>query len=458
MDTRQWAEETFGAAQLGDARRTRRLVEVAAKLGERPSGQLKQALPEWAELKAAYRLFDTEQVTHRAVTQAHFEQVRQACQQPGEYLLIADGSELDFTEHWATTGVGRIGDDGGRGFLMHSTLAFQIEDWQGDGDPLLRLLGLFDQQVWTRRDGPRKGRESKRERLGRPRESERWGEVFASSGGPAQGAHWTYVADREADIYELLALRRPQGCDFIIRASQPRKLATQSGTVLEAAASAGRLGFYDLAVRTRADQPARTAHVEVRARPVTLAPPWRPGRRRLQPLTVWVVQAREVRVPPGCKPIEWVLLTSYACETLEAALRVLRLYGCRWQIEEYHKSLKTGCKVEESQLGAAERLLGLLGVLALVAVRLLGVKYLGRGARAAPLAPDLQAAEILPVLEACVGRPEGGWDNRTLIRAIARLGGFLGRKGDGEPGWLSIWRGWSRLMDLVRGYQLAVGG
>lgn len=456
MDTGQWAEETFGQADLGDQRRTRRLVKLAAALGEHPSGVLTQALPQWAELKAAYRLLAADPLTHAAVLQPHTAQVRQALDQPGHYLVIEDGSELDFSAHPATAGLGRIGDDGGRGFLLHSALAYRIEGWDPDYTPRLGLLGLLGQQLWARQDQPKKGRESKAQRLARPRESDHWGQVLAESGGPGPGAHWTYVADRESDVYELLALRLPPGCDFVVRAGQDRALEG-GGHLFAAAAAAPLLGQYELVVRQRPDRPARRARLAVRACPVRLRPPWRPpGQAALAPLEVWVVQAREVDAPPGVEPIAWVLLSSYACATLEEARPVLRLYGCRWQVEEYHKALKTGTRVEQSQLSTGERLQGLVGVLALVAVRLLGVKYLGRGASAAPLAPDLGASEVVAVLEARLGRPAGGWDNHTLIGALAHLGGFLGRKGDGEPGWLTIWRGWSRLMDMVLGYQLAL--
>jgi hypothetical protein len=460
MTTKQWAEKTFGEAKLGDERRTRRLVEVATTLGEHPSGLLNEAMPNWSQLKAAYRLLACDQVTYQAITQPHFDQVRQACRQAGHYLLLEDNSELDFSEHWATSGLGRIGNDQGRGFLIHSTLAYQVEaEGRAPEAPLgLRLLGLLDQQVWRREEPARKGKERKAERLARPRESEHWAAALAGAGPLPYKVRWTYIADRESDIYEVFARRLPEGCDFIIRCGQPRKLATQAGSVLEAVAAASRLGYYDLEVRTRPDQPARLAHLEVRARPVTLAPPWRPGRDKLEPTQLWVVQVREVRVAPGCTPLCWVLLSSHPCRTLEEALWVVRLYGCRWQIEEYHKALKSGTKVEQSQLSQGRRLMGLLGILALVAVRLLGVKYLAQGASAAPLAEDLRASEILAILESRVGKPQNGWDNRELIRAVAKLGGFLGRKGDGEPGWQTIWRGWSRLMDMALGYELATSG
>jgi hypothetical protein len=121
LDTpQQWAQLEFSNAELGDARRTRRLVEVAAALTQTPSGTLPQALPGWAELKAAYRLFSNSEVTYQAIITPHLERTRQSCTEPGEYLWVEDTTLLDYTSHRALRGVGRIGNDGGLGMLLHS--------------------------------------------------------------------------------------------------------------------------------------------------------------------------------------------------------------------------------------------------------------------------------------------------------------------------------------------------
>jgi hypothetical protein len=153
------------------------------------------------------------------------------------------------------------------------------------------------------------------------------------------------------------------------------------------------------------------------------------------------------------EPLHWVLLTSLPCATGAEAQRVVGRYTARWWIEEYHKALKSGAGVEASQLARADRLEPLIAVLAVVAVRLLSTKLLARsrpesGEAAASFGPTL-----LALLEQKLGPPKGGWTNQNLIRAVARVGGFIGRKSDGQPGWQTIWRGWQRLMWMREGVE-----
>jgi len=170
-----------------------------------------------------------------------------------------------------------------------------------------------------------------------------------------------------------------------------------------------------------------------------------------------VVEAREVDAPKGVKPIHWVLLTSWSCSTFQKVMRVVKAYSRRWLIEEYHKALKSGAKVEDAQLETADHIQALLGILAVVGVRLLNTKLLASTCPDTPIDPAEFGPEALTILEAEWGKPREGWTNRSVLVAIARLGGFLARKGDGNPGWFTIWRGWQRLMTLVQGFTFARG-
>jgi hypothetical protein len=196
--------------------------------------------------------------------------------------------------------------------------------------------------------------------------------------------------------------------------------------------------------------------LEVRARAVTVKAPRRPG-KKLPPFDLNVVELREHNPPADTAPLLWVLSTSWPCQTLAQCHAVAQAYSARWLIEEYHKALKTGTGIEKSQLGTARRIQALLGILALVAVRLLKLKMLARSAPEQELDPDELGEEALAVLAAQYGVPKGGWTYRSTLTAIARLGGFLARRGDGDPGWLTIWRGWRRLVPLCEGYSLGIG-
>jgi hypothetical protein len=453
-NTAQWAQMEFSSTRLGDARRSARLVQVAAAVAHSPNGTLPASLPHWADLKAAYRLLDNEAVTYEAISSPHWQRTRESCREPGEYLLIEDTTMLDFTLHPQTKGLGWLGDSWSRGFLLHTTLALRVEAWDLQQCPEVTLTGVFAQQRWVREHAPRKGQESRRELLQRPRESERWARAFDQVEHPPAGVQWVYLADRESDIYEVFQRCEQKQLDYVIRASRQRALSQEDQTVFSKVAKAPVLGTISLPLRSREESPARTAVLELRSTRVELRGVWRPG-GKLAPLSVNVVEVKEIDPPAGEEPICWVLLTSLACARLVEACRVISRYTRRWLVEEYHKALKTGTRIESSQLETRARLEALLGMLALVAVRLLQTKLLARS-RPEQLVPEQEfGPEAIEILNARFGKPKGGWTHSALLIAVARLGGFLARKGDGNPGWITIWRGWNRLMTMAEGLSSA---
>jgi hypothetical protein len=452
LAARDWALMEFSAAQLGDSRRTKRLIQVAAALAQTQSGTLPSVLPEWAELKGAYRLFDTKDVTHQRILHSHQQQTRAQCSQPGEYLLIEDTTVLDFNSHRATQGLGPISTELlSQGMLLHTTLALRVESWDAGQHPVVTIKGLLDQQCWVRPEQRRKTGKSRSKILRRRRESERWARCFVGCELPAH-SQWIFIADREADIYECFERCNEAGLDFVIRAAQPRVLEEEITTVFAAAKQAPVLGSFDVELRTRGDSPKRIARVDVKSAAVTLRGPWRPG-GRLAPFEVNVVLVEEIGGPAG-EAIHWLLLTSLPCQSFAEARRIVARYTRRWMIEEYHKALKTGAQIESSQLESAHRLQALLGVLALVALRLLNTKLVARAMPDLPVDENAFGPEAIAVLNAKFGKPEGRWTHATLLVAIARLGGFLARRSDGTPGWITIWRGWRKLQAMAEGVQL----
>ncbi len=446
----QWAQAEFAFAELGDSRRNKRLVRIATGLAASPGGTLPQAFSEWRELKAAYRFFDNAVVDFQRVIRPHLERTRLACREPGEYLMIEDSSDLDFSRHWKTQDLGVIGDGQGRGFELHSALAVRVEAWTLEQRPEGQLVGLFDQRC--RRPRPAPAGESRGERLQRPRRSSWWAEVFRHVGGPPSGCRWIYIADRESDFYEPIQVCQQGGIDFIIRSCHDRRLAAEAGRLRAALAPAPVLGYSTVELRSRGGEPARRAIVELRSVRVDLDGPWRPGGWQGPLPGVWVLEVREVQAPAGVKePLHWMLLSSLPCQTLAEAQRVVGRYTARWWVEEYHKAIKSGTGVEDSQLERGGRLEPLIAVLAVVAVRLLNTKMLARSRPEGTEAQESFGPEALTILEKRFGRPRGGWRNCSVLVATARLGGFLARKHDGMPGWRTIWRGWQRLMWMCEG-------
>lgn len=450
-----WAQQELGSVQIGDRRRTKRLVRVISALAHNPNGTLPSTFVAWTDLRAAYRLFAEPDVTHKAIAAPHQQRVAQACLAPGQYLLVEDTTTLSFNTHVATADLGPVNDQrGGKGFLVHNTLALRVAAWDQHQVPTVTVLGLAGQQCWSR---PKKGLQrkdkSKEGRLRRPRESARWAASLEAWSQPCVGVQWIYVADRESDIYEVFERCAVGGAEWVIRAAQARALMSEDSSVFSAVAQAPVRGHLSVKLRARPGQPARTMQAALRACTITLRGPWRPG-GEVAPRTLQVVEVRELDCPSGSQPMVWVLLTSLPIGTLAQIKRIIGCYTQRWLVEEFHKALKSGTQMEASQLATGRALQALCAVLSLVALRLLETKLQARAFPNEPVRPGQFAPELIRILAAKLGHPVGGWTQRTVWRAIARCGGFLNRKGDGEPGWITIWRGWRTLLIMAEGIVL----
>ena len=451
LPPRAWAQLEFGIADLGDKRRNKRLVQVGLGLAQCPTGTLPQSFNHWTDLKAAYRFFDNPHINYQNILAPHSDRTIQSCLEPGEYLFIDDTTDLDYSSHRNCTGLGQIGNEYGRGLCLHTTLAVRVEAWDLNHCPEITLEGVLGQRCWARR-GPsrRKSKERWRKRLERERESEKWAESLQRLPNRPAGVSWIYVADRESDVYEAFERCLARGVNFIIRAKNDRTLVQEDQPLFKTVAAAPVLGCFEVQVRGRENRTARTAKVEIRAVSVVLKGAWRPGGQRPD-LKINVVEAREIAPPAGEDPIHWVLLTDLPAQTFEQARRIVARYAKRWTVEEYHKALKSGANVEKSELENAERIKPLVAVLSVVAVRLLNTKLLARADPQRPVDEERFGREALQILSAHFGLPQGGWRYGNLFTAIARLGGFLARRRDGDPGWITIWRGWRRLMTMAEG-------
>jgi hypothetical protein len=419
-DAYHWAETQFGAADLGDARRTDRLVSTMAAIARAPDESLPRQLGSVREVKAAYRLFDCGAVTREAVMPPHLARCRAAAARHPVVLMVHDDTTLDVSSHRRLRGAGRVGDDRGSRFLAHSCLAVL---------PSGETLGLAHQTIWAR---PPKGVSRQ------TRASAVWAATVATIGRPPEGSLFVSVADRGADVFEHLESVRDTGWDAVVRAAQDRRLVAGGGSLtgLRAAQTMGAA-----TIRTQQGEVA----ICVAWRALELLPPCNGPAGRAS------IQVQGVRVWNGT--LEWLLLTTRPVETLDQALEIIAWYARRWVVEEFHKAWKTGCRAEQRQLEEADRLVPLLGALAIVAVRLLGLRDAARRDGTAPA--DVPEATI-KILAAKLQQPAPCFTtNRDFLRGVARLGGFLARKSDGEPGWQTIWKGWFVLMILVEGFELA---
>jgi len=336
--------------------------------------------------------------------------------------------------------------------LNYTMPAVRVEGWTLEQRPEGVVVGLFGQRCSTPRPKPKTKKQAPR--YTQPRKTQCWAAALEAAGSPPPGVQWIYLADCESDFYEPMEICQRRRTDFIIRAYHNRRLAQGEGHLFEKLAPAPVLGQTTVEVRARPGQSARTAIVAVRAVRVDLDGPWRPGGWRKPLANTYAVEVYEVHTPEGVKePLHWILLTSLPCTTWAQVQRVIGRYTARWWVEEYHKALKSGAGVEDSQLERAYKLESLIAVLSVVAVRLLSTKLLARSRPESFDAAQSFGPQMLALLEAKLGKPKGGWTNANVLIATARLGGFLARKHDGMPGWQTIWRGWHRLMWMAEGVE-----
>jgi len=450
---RAWAEQNFATADLGDRRRTRRLVESAAKIAAHPEKPFTQVF-DWNDLRGFYRLCDQSEATLAAVMSPHWQQTREAMGRQPLVLIVHDTSELDFSSHHRLTGIGQIGNEHGKGFLQHNSLAIVPQPRQ--------VLGLAYQQLKVREPAPEG--ESTYQRKRRPRESDLWLEGFRASGRPPEGCCWVDVCDRGSDDYEGMRACREMGHHFLFRANQNRLVFVtpkrdRQEYLLDYARSLPSQGSDVVEIPGRGGRPPRTAQVSLAAAAVWVPPPQGTSKSAGKPiLPAWVIRIWEPRPPAGVKePLEWILLCSVPTTTLAELKERRDWYCCRWLVEVFHNIEKNGCSEEDRRFETAERMETCLALLSVVAIRVFQLRCALENQPDEP-AEQAGTADEVRLIRRFLKHKEKMFTVREFVRGVARLGGFLGRKRDGEPGVRALWRGYQRLQDMILGFHLFVCG
>jgi hypothetical protein len=448
-----WSALELRHVDLGDQRLNQRLVKLVDDLLHAPESSVPVASGDWAATKAAYRFWDNPRVDPEDIRAAHSAVTleRLGDERHGPILVIQDTTSFDFTDHPNTAGLGYLGHRKRSGLWLHTALAVTTA-----GVP----LGPLHQHAWTRdpRDLGKRAQRNKEETA--DKESQRWLDALAATEAalPADQAAVT-VADREADFYDLFAAPRREDSHLLIRAKPRRRVRQLEGLLGRAVRAAAAAGTMTVGLRRGDDRPPRQAVLTIRFATVDIAPPSTHVRRKELPhLRLTAILAEEEDPPAGQEPVRWWLLTTLPITTLEGAMRAVAWYALRWLVERYHYVLKSGCRIEQLQLETAERLQRALATYAVVAWRLLWLTYEARRN------PETSCEAVLPpeqwrvlhqVVEKSKPLPATPPSLREAVRQIARLGGFLARKGDGEPGVKTIWRGLRRLEDFVSGFKLS---
>jgi hypothetical protein len=450
-DEQDWASSEFGAAELGDARRSARLVQLARELCEHPEASLPQALENMAALKAAYRFFDNADIAHESILASHVCSSVERMRGQAVILAVQDTTFIDYSTHAHTEGLGPLHTLGGWGMLCHSTLAFT---------PQRLPLGVLGLRVWARDPHHRQQRATRRSRPIEQKESYKWiDSVKALAALQRQLPHsrMVSVADREADIYEFFTQANELGVELLVRAAWNRH-CEQPHTQLRAVLAATPVCAHKtLVVPASGKRKARIAQLEVRSCPVTLRAPCNGSGQGLPPLTLWGIWAHEIDAPAKTEALDWILLTSSAVSCAKQALQRLDWYAARWGIERWHRVLKSGCRIEARQLESFERLQRLLTLYAVIAWRILYATMLGRLVPAVPCTAILNDDEWQTLycrIHHTSTPPATAPPLQQAIRWIAQLGGFLARVSDGEPGAQTLWKGFQRLIPMTEMYRI----
>jgi len=455
-----WAWREFGQAELGDVRRTRRAVKFAAKMVCEPACSIPRALSNECEIKGAYRLIENDGVSHSGLLSGHVKHASELVRQEKKVLVIQDTTSLNFGER---EGLGPIHNRlASKGMYAHTALAVTYERHE--------VLGVLDQQVWVREEEKRPRNESGRARKKRERESAVWrrgqervAEVLGRTGKGTPRV--IAVFDREGDIFESFEELERLGHSFIIRATRNRLLDTEA-TGVAAEEPGGRRYLLDevmkapirahkeVTVPARNGRPGRIADLEIRAMEAVVRPPAN-RERRGESLSLNIVLAVEPHPPAGSDPLIWYLVTREPIITEQDVLEVVRGYEARWLIEEFHMGLKTGCRLEDRQMETRAVLENFLAFATVIAWQMLALRDIARRPESIAAQTVLRPTQ-LEVLQRLKPRLPKECTAREALRAIATLGGFMNRKGDGEPGWRTLWRGLEKLASIESGYLLAL--
>ncbi|KAM3113416.1 IS4 family transposase [Phormidesmis sp. 146-33] len=446
-----WSEREFESVDLGDKRLNTRLKKLAEDLSTAPEAPINQASEDWAATKAAYRFFQNDHVTSEQILSPHRTRTLERMKAEAVVLAVQDTSYLNFSSHKHTQGLGPIGDSrsASLGLVTHNILAVTPQ-----GLP----LGLLNQTGWARSGYNQQSERERKNTSIEHKESYRWiqGLELVQKIKP-ENTRVITLCDRERDIYEFLVAAERCHAEFVIRAAWNRHLKdSECPRPWEHLQAQPVAGCYQITVPSRDAKPERTATLAVRFGAVTLEPTQRPKQSLFYPLPPVMLNAvyvTEVDAPNLENQIEWMLLTHIALTSFEQALEKVIWYCCRWQIEVFHKILQHGCTVEQCRLQSAERLNRYITLMSVVAWRLFWITWMHR------TAPTASARTILTELESRIlllltnrtndAQPSNFCVAQAVI-AIAKLGGFLARKGDGDPGPTVIWRGWAVLQNTAR--------
>ncbi len=448
-------DNEINSADFGDKRLTSRATKLLRDLSRCPKYSINASTQGAAETMAAYRFLSNHKVTSDLILQPHRQRAIQRASEYPSVRLIQDTSEADFTSLKTLKGSGPLSTEKRRGTFLHTSLLVAA-----GGLP----LGVLDIDFMTREDRNGRKKIPHKQRPLEEKESFRWLTGYRDACNlqlQLPSSEVISVADREADMYEIFSeyehlAQHQKPAHFLIRAKENRVLLDEleGRKLFDLTDSGEALGTieFDIPSQTQKlkikgipekyQRLKRKVTQELRVHKVTPRPPYRKD-VKFDPVTFYMVSAREVNEPEGQRPIIWRLLTSKPVSSFKEAHEIVLAYVDRWQVEVFFKVLKTGCKIEEIGLKNIEGIKRSIAMFSLIAWKQLYLTYLAREQPDSGCSMVFERHEWEGTLKVLSnGKAELNEPNlKEFMLQIAKLGGYLNRKHDPPPGPECLWKG-----------------
>jgi hypothetical protein len=431
-DSILWTKKQFANANLGDKRLNSRLQLLAINMIKKPSESINSQNEKWSEAKAAYRFFDNKKINDQNILEPHINNVKIESNLLDTVLVIQDTCYVGYGHHSSVDDIGPIGKEGSSGIIIHNSIAVNP-----NGD-FPELIGVIDLSFHNRND----------EKIEDWKETELWREASSRIKLDTKKTRVIEVMDREGSAFDIMKNCLLQKHEFLVRSKEGKVVRSPfKKKLVETAKNTKIAGDIEIDVQKKKGQIQRKARLEIKYLPIEIPGP---NGRKNESLNCYLVQAIEINPPQNQEPLSWYLLTSIKVENLENAIMVIKWYKYRWIIEEHHKAIKTGCNVQAKQLKNSFRIENYLAIAVVIAVRLLQLRDLAR------IIPNAKAINYFSSLEIKLLLEEDNEKNKKLTIKefyilVAKKGGFLGRKSDGNPGWQTLWKGLEKLYWEVEG-------
>jgi hypothetical protein len=450
----EWIAEEFKSVDFGDERLFARFQLTAQRLSNSPQGNIGEACAGSAETKGAYRMFANDAINPEEMIFSHQIKTLERMQSHKVFLAVQDTTYLDFNSHNKTEGLGTIGKRHSsevRGLIMHSALLFTVE-----GMP----LGLASHRIWARPNRKTGDRTEQKARVKEfpieEKESFKWLSALDDTLSMKKDAQKIVtIGDRESDVFEFICKADQSHTSFVIRNCFNRK-KSDGEYIRESLAEEKWQGSHEIAIPSRGGRKARNAQVGIRFKKMTLSPSMRTKKAqsktvKVNSVDVTVIEVKELATDREDK-LHWYLLTNEPVASYNDAREKIHWYEMRWPIEIYHKILKSGCKIEDCRLQTAEKLTRYITLMSVVAVRLYQLTMAGRTEPNSPCENYLSEKEwrlLFSYFNRDKSVPAKSPTTEDAVRWIGMLGGHQGRKSDGPPGIVVIWRGWQKLQNSL---------